>query len=32
MLVKEDKKGTPGIEKAQLEELLETIGGATEEA
>ncbi|KAL5347300.1 hypothetical protein ACLOAV_007611 [Pseudogymnoascus australis] len=32
VLVKEDKKGTPGIEKAQLEELLETIGGATEEA
>ncbi|KFY53263.1 hypothetical protein V496_07762 [Pseudogymnoascus sp. VKM F-4515 (FW-2607)] len=31
VLVKEDKKGTPGIEKAQLEELLETIGGATEE-
>ncbi|OBT65669.1 hypothetical protein VE03_05589 [Pseudogymnoascus sp. 23342-1-I1] len=31
VLVKEDKKGTPGIEKAQLEGLLETIGGAAED-
>ncbi|KFZ11221.1 hypothetical protein V502_07673 [Pseudogymnoascus sp. VKM F-4520 (FW-2644)] len=31
VLVREDKKGTEGIEKAQLEELLETIGGDAED-
>lgn len=31
VLVKEDRKGTEGIEKAQLEGLLETIGGAAED-
>ena len=31
VLVKEDRKGTEGIEKAQLEELLETIGEAAED-